>query len=120
MSIFDDAKTVMIGNKEVQSIITSNGGVIYEKPVGWELVLTGDKSVITIGETATLTATLTNNKVSQSGKSIIFCDANYTPFVHPYDGAYPLNRHLGTSFSIYYLPQGGTHIQIESNDFYII
>ena len=122
MSIFDDAKTVMIGNKEVQSIITSNGGVIYEKPVGWELVLTGDKSVITIGETATLTATLTNNKVSQSGKSIIFCDANYTPFVHPYDGAYPLNRHLGTSFSIYYLSQGGigTHILIESSDLHII
>lgn len=120
MGIFDNAKTVMIGNKEVQSIITSNSGIIYEKPVGWELVLTGDKSVITTGETATLTATLTNGNVPQSGKSIIFCDANYIPFIYSYNGSYNINRHLGNSFSIYYLPQGGTHIQIESNDFYII
>lgn len=72
MGIFDDAKTVMIGNKEVQSIITSNGGVIYEKPSGWSLTLTGDKSVITTGETATLTATLTNNNVPVSGETIYF------------------------------------------------
>lgn len=120
MGIFDDAKTVMIGNKEVQSIITSNGGVIYEKPSGWSLTLTGDKSVMMTGETATLTATLTNNNVPQSGKSIIFCDANYTPFVHSYDGTYNLNRHLGNSFSIYYLPQGGTHISIDSSNLHII
>ncbi len=29
----------MIGNKEVQSIVTSNGGVIYQKPGGYNLVL---------------------------------------------------------------------------------
>ena len=72
MGIFDDAKTVMIGNKEVQSIITSNGGVLYEKPQSWSLSLTGDKSVMMTGETATLTATLTNNNVPVSGETIYF------------------------------------------------
>lgn len=120
MGFFDDVTSIVINNKEVQSIITSDGGVIYEKPSGWELVLTGDKSVMMTGETATLTATLTNNNVPQSGKSIIFCDANYTPFVHLYDGTYNLNRHLGNSFSIYYLPQGGTHISIDSSNLHII
>ena len=37
--MFTNAKQVMIGNKEVQSIVTSNGGVIYQKPGGYNLVL---------------------------------------------------------------------------------
>ena len=72
MGLFDNASSVSIGGNEVQSIVTSNGGVIYEKPSGWELDLTANKSVMMTGETATLTATLTNNNVGVSGETIYF------------------------------------------------
>ena len=58
MGIFDNAETVIINNKEVESIITSDGGVLYQKSSGEDsLLLTADKSIVQTGETATLTAT---------------------------------------------------------------
>ena len=61
MGIFDNAETVIINNKEVESIITSDGGVIYQKSSGEDsLLLTADKSIVQTGETATLTATALN------------------------------------------------------------
>ena len=34
MGVFDNATSVVIGNKEVQSIVLNDGGVLYEKPSG--------------------------------------------------------------------------------------
>lgn len=76
MSIFDNATQVMIGNKEVQSIITSNGGVLYEKQSGdnYLLTLTSDKDILSYydNESALLTATLTNNGVGVQGEMVRF------------------------------------------------
>ncbi len=76
MSIFDNATQVMIGNKEVQSIITSNGGVLYEKQSGdnYLLTLTSDKDILSYydNDSALLTATLTNNGVGVQGEMVRF------------------------------------------------
>ena len=76
MSIFDNATQVMIGNKEVQSIITSNGGVLYEKQSGdnYLLTLTSDKDILSYydNDSALLTATLTNNGVGVQGETVRF------------------------------------------------
>ena len=70
--MFTNAKTVMIGNKEVKSIVTSNGGVLYERK-GYGLSLTSDKSSLSTNESATLTATLTNNYAPVVNETIYFC-----------------------------------------------
>lgn len=77
--MFTNAKTVMIGNKEVQSIVTSNGGVLYERPVpdNYALDLVSDVNSLSSAnnESATLTATLTNNSNPVSGKTVIFSNS---------------------------------------------
>ena len=45
MGAFDNAKVVMINNKEVDSIKTNDGGVIYQRPTN--IVVTGDS--VTLG-----------------------------------------------------------------------
>ena len=74
--MFTNAKKVMIGNKEVQSIVTSNGGILYERPVPDNYALdlvSGVNSLSSANnESTTLTATLTNNNNPVSGKTVIF------------------------------------------------
>lgn len=82
--MFTNATCVMIGDKEVQSIVTSDGGILYEKSGGggtYNLTLATDKSSLNVNETATLTATLTNNGVGVQGETIAFEDANETPII---------------------------------------
>lgn len=105
MGIFDDAKTVMIGNKEVQSIITSNGGVIYEKPSGYNLTLTADKSIIQTNELCTLSATLTNNNTPMAGETIFFYDSNNPPISYSTDGSHDFTVNVGDAFKLYYTSQ---------------
>lgn len=105
MGIFDDAKTVMIGNKEVQSIITSNGGVIYEKPSGYKLTLTADKSIIQTNELCTLSATLTNNNTPMAGETIFFYDSNNPPISYSTDGSHDFTVNVGDAFKLYYTSQ---------------
>lgn len=73
--MFTNAKKVMIGNKEVQSIVTSNGGVLYERPIpdNYAIDLVSDVNSLfsANNESATLTATLTNNNNPVSGKTVI-------------------------------------------------
>ncbi len=73
--MFTNAKKVMIGNKEVQSIVTSNGGVLYERilPDNYAIDLVSDVNSLSSAnnESATLTATLTNNNNPVSGKTVI-------------------------------------------------
>lgn len=82
MGIFDNATQVMINNKEVQSIkLTSNNAVLYEKGGdNYLLTLTSDKSILSYydSESATLTATLTNNSSPVSGEKVYFYDGNTT------------------------------------------
>lgn len=74
--MFTNAKKVMIGNKEVESIVTSNGGILYERPIpdNYALDLVSDVNSISSAnnESATLTATLTNNNNPVSGKNVLF------------------------------------------------
>ena len=73
--MFTNAKKVMIGNKEVQSIVTSNGGVLYERsiPDNYAIDLVSDVNSLSSAnnESATLTATLTNNNNPVSGGTVI-------------------------------------------------
>lgn len=73
--MFTNAKKVMIGGKEVQSIkVTSNNAVLYQKPDNYAISLASDVNslVYANNDTATLTATLTNNNTPVNGKSVIF------------------------------------------------
>ena len=73
--MFTNAKKVMIGDKEVQSIVTSSGGVLYERilPDNYAIDLVSDVNSLSSAnnESATLTATLTNNNNPVSGKTVI-------------------------------------------------
>lgn len=74
--VFTNVKRVVIRNKEVQSIVTSTGGVLYEKaPVsGYNLILATNKNSLSYSnnESATLTATLTEDGVGVSGETVNF------------------------------------------------
>jgi len=73
--MFTNATCVMIGDKEVQSIVTSDGGILYEKSsTGCALRVSSNKSSIShsLNESATITATLTNDGVGVSGETISF------------------------------------------------
>lgn len=76
--MFTNAKKVMIGNKEVESIVTSNGGVLYERPIpdNYAIDLVSDVNSLSSAnnESATLTATLTNNNNPVSGGTVILSD----------------------------------------------
>ena len=75
ITMFTNATCVMIGDKEVQSIVTSDGGILYEKSsTGCALRVSSNKSSIShsLNESATITATLTNDGVGVSGETISF------------------------------------------------
>lgn len=68
MGIFDDAKTLTIGNKEVQSIKrVPDNAVLYEKPsIVSEITLLTDKSILSAydNEQATLTAVVVDSDLN--------------------------------------------------------
>lgn len=105
MGFFDEVDSIVINNKEVQSIISSDGGVIYEKSNGYELTLTSDKSIIQTGESATLSATLTNNNVPMAGETIFFYDPNNPPISYSTDGSHDFTVNVGDAFKLYYTSQ---------------
>ena len=71
MSIFDNATNVVIGNKEVQSIIGPNGEVFYQKPVSHNYALTWSSASYTAtGGSATISCTLTDNGSPVSGATV--------------------------------------------------
>ena len=102
--MFTNAKKVMIGNKEVESIVTSNGGVIYQKSSGYELSLVSNDYSISVGNSTNLTATLTNNNVPVSGETIKFYEGatEYNdPCTSDNTSQYTIS-YQGTSYSFTY------------------
>ena len=115
--MFTNAKTVIIGNKEVQSIVTSNGGVLYEKSGNYALSLASDKNSLNNGETVILTATLTYDSIGVPNKEVIFYNQAKPPINNSGSGASTQNKTLGSSFKLKYVPYGqGTSIYLISND----
>ena len=78
MSIFDNATSVVIGNKEVQSIIGPNGEVFYQKPVSHNYALTWSSATYQTDSSGdvTVSVTLTDNGVPVSGESVSFSDGS--------------------------------------------
>lgn len=79
--MFTNASNVVIGGKEVQSIVTSNGGVLYQKqsptptPTVSSVSLASDKSILSAyhSESATLSATVSDsNNSAVSGVTVEF------------------------------------------------
>ena len=77
MSIFDNATSVVIGNKEVQSIIGPNGEVFYQKPVSHSYALSFSSASYQTDSSGDVTVyvTLTDNGVPVSGETVNFSDA---------------------------------------------
>lgn len=68
MTLFDNAKTVIINNKEVQSITTTNGGILYKKSLP-DGTFTDLKALIdnaTAGDTITLDRNYVHNSSTDS------------------------------------------------------
>ena len=84
--VFIDAKTVMINNKEVQSIITSNNGVLYNKIstiTGYNLSIHSNKTTLdhSINESTNVVATLKNDGVGMVNEELMFCEQlNYMAY----------------------------------------
>ena len=77
MGIFDNATSVVIGNKEVQSIIGPNGEVFYQKPVSHSYALSFSSASYQTDSSGDVTVyvTLTDNGVPVSGETVNFSDA---------------------------------------------
>lgn len=70
--MFNNAKSIEINGKVVKSIITKDGGVLYEKIVEeMELFLTYLPSTVYKGDTVNLTATLTGGNVSNKNINLL-------------------------------------------------
>lgn len=69
---FTNVKEVYIGNKEVKQLSIGND-IIWRKE-NYSLILNSDKNIISHSnsETATITATLTNNNYPATGKTVVF------------------------------------------------
>lgn len=63
--MFSNAESIYINNKEVASIVTADGGVLYEKNPGYDLLLTCDNPILSFndGDACTLSGVLTFNGV---------------------------------------------------------
>ena len=63
--MFSNAESVYINNKEVASIVTADGGVLYQKDSGYDLLLTCDNPILSFndGDACTLSGVLTFNGV---------------------------------------------------------
>lgn len=77
MSIFDNATSVVIGNKEVQSIVrVSDGAVLYQKAQTHSYALAFSSATYQTDSNGdvTVSVTLTDNGVAVSGQSVSFND----------------------------------------------
>ena len=63
--MFSNAESIYINNKEVESIVTADGGVLYQKDSGYDLLLTCDNPILSFndGDACTLSGVLTFNGV---------------------------------------------------------
>jgi len=77
MGIFDNATSVVIGNKEVQSIIGPNGEVFYQKAASHNYALAFSSATYQTDSSGDVTVyvTLTDNGVPVSGETVNFSDA---------------------------------------------
>lgn len=69
--MFSDANSVYINNKEVKRIVSGDGGILYEK-FDYVLNVEASPSIINIGETSVLTATLTYGNEPVEGETVVF------------------------------------------------
>ena len=79
MGIFDNASSVVIGNKEVQSIVrVSDGAVLYQKAASHSYALAFSSATYQTDSSGDVTVyvTLTDNGVPVSGESISFSDGS--------------------------------------------
>lgn len=89
-NIFDNAESVTIDNNEVQSIKDTDGGVLFEKQANpYSLELTGQASY-TVGDTATITGTLTNDGTAVEGEIVTFAADSTTIVTDANIGRYEL------------------------------
>ena len=99
MGIFDNAKTVTVNGNEVKSIQIVGGGYIYKKH-SYNLSLVSDKNNLNSGESAILTATVSDNTVPVADEIILFYNGTvyanpltvigHTDFTVLYGGEYPV------------------------------
>ena len=70
--MFSNAESVFIDGKEVESIVTADGGVLYQKASGYDLLLTCDKPVLSLhdNDSCTVTGVLTLNGVPVQDETI--------------------------------------------------
>lgn len=70
--MLSNAESVYINNKEVASIVTADGGVLYQKKSGYDLLLTCDKPFLTLhdNDSCTVTGVLTLNGVPVQDETI--------------------------------------------------
>ena len=79
MGIFDNATSVVIGNKEVQSIVrVSDGAVLYQKAQTHSYALAFSSATYQTDSSGdvTVSVTLTDNGVPVSGESVSFSDGS--------------------------------------------
>lgn len=78
MGIFDNASSVVINNKEVQSIVGPNGEVFYQKPVTHSYALAFSSATYQTDSSGdvTVSVTLTDNGVPVSGETVSFSDGS--------------------------------------------
>ena len=70
--MFSNAESVYIDGKEVESIITADGGVLYQKKSGYDLLLTCDKPILSLhdNDSCTVTGVLTLNGVPVQDETV--------------------------------------------------
>ena len=79
MGIFDNATSVVIGNKEVQSIVrVSDGAVLYQKAASHSYALAFSSATYQTDSSGdvTVSVTLTDNGVPVSGETVSFSDGS--------------------------------------------
>ena len=79
MGIFDNASSVVIGNKEVQSIVrVSDGAILYQKAASHSYALAFSSASYQTDSSGdvTVSVTLTDNGVAVSGETVSFSDGS--------------------------------------------
>ena len=91
-------KSLHINNKEIKSMVrVSDSAILYQnQPDNYLLTLTSDKDILSYAdhESATLTATLTNNSVPVSGETVVFTMNGTTDSLTSDNGH--VEQHTGT------------------------
>ena len=113
--VFSNAQTVVMNNQEVDSIILSDGGVLYEAK-NISLMLSYSPSTVYYGDTVTLTATLTKKNIGLANKTISFYteSESFIPTTETYSGitynCYEVNGEGNISFN------GNSCIILQNNE----